>query len=168
MIAVPAQLDLFRPIVEVESGDPRTYAERFDLQNPHVMELLARLARRARARTGSARIGFRMVWEMARWMYVRSTRDDSGYRLNNNLQSWYARTLMQRFPDLKDAFQTRERSDGAKVRGRGNAAVIGSRRGDMPSPAAVSHSGSTPVAVERTHKESAAVSNTVALGSYPQ
>ena len=109
---VSAQLNLFRPIEAVEAGDPATYAERFDRANPHVMELLARLTRRAKARTNGTHIGFRMIWETARWMYVRSTRDDSGYKLNNNLQAWYARELMQRYNDLKDVFHTRERAKG--------------------------------------------------------
>jgi hypothetical protein len=108
---VSPQLDLFRPIVEVSEDidDRRPYPVRFHEQNPQVMELLARLTRRARARSTSQRVGFRMVWEMARWMYVRSTRDDSGFKLNNNLQAWYARELMTRFPDLAGVFHLRER-----------------------------------------------------------
>jgi hypothetical protein len=108
---VSPQLDLFRPLIEVgeDVDDSRPYPVRFHEHNPQVMELLARLTRRARARSASQRVGFRMVWEMARWMYVRSTRDDSGFKLNNCLQYFYSRELMRRYPDLADVFETRER-----------------------------------------------------------
>lgn len=128
VLAVPAQLDLFRPIAPTadrDSADLRPYPVRFHDDNPQVMELLARLARRARARSLNGRVGFRMVWETARWMYLRSTHDASGFKLNNNLQAWYVRELMARFPELEGAFFTRDHDDAHKVRSRGNAVANG-------------------------------------------
>lgn len=104
------QLNLFSPIADVVPLEDReAYGTAFHAANPHVMELLARLTRRMRARSGG-HIGFRAVWEHARWMYRYRTRDASGWKLNNNLQAWYSRELMARYVDLAGAFHTRERA----------------------------------------------------------
>jgi|GEM_PF-1387764 len=99
------QLGLFKPLQDVPARDDRdAYAADFDRANPELLELLARLTRRTRARAGTRRIGFRMVWEYARWMYHVHAGDGSAYKLNNNLQAWYARELMAAIPNWTASF----------------------------------------------------------------
>jgi len=92
----------------VFSGEP--YGARFHRRNPQVMELLVNLAREAKIELQTDHIGFRMIWERARYCYLRVLRDGSGYRLNNNAQAWFSREIMARYPDLAGAFHTRERA----------------------------------------------------------
>ena len=73
--------------------------------NPHVADMLARLARQARAR-GRTRIGMKMLFEVVRWEHTLTTTGE--FKLNNNLTSRYARLLMNEHPDLAGMFETRE------------------------------------------------------------
>src|SRR5690349_23522010 len=54
-----------------DEGDrPLTLAERFqafDESNPHITELLVRLARDWKRRTGRSKLGIAMLWERMRW-----------------------------------------------------------------------------------------------------
>ncbi len=92
----------------VFSGE--AYGARFHRRNPQVMDLLVKLAREAKIELQTDHVGFRMIWERARYCYLAVLRDGSGYRLNNNAQAWYSRALMERYPDLAGTFHTRERA----------------------------------------------------------
>ena len=82
--------------------------EAFHAANPHVYDLLARMARRARA-MGRKQIGIGMMFEVLRWNYlVRTEHAEGEFKLNNNFRSRYARLLTEREPDLADAFEMRE------------------------------------------------------------
>lgn len=78
----------------------------FHHAHPEVYDTLARLARQARAQ-GRERCGIKLLVEVARWETFLAGRED-GYRLNNSLVSRYARRLMDREPDLRGFFETRE------------------------------------------------------------
>ena len=87
---------------------PLTLAERFqafDEANPHVTELLVRLARDWKRDTGRDRLGIAMLWERLRWeLSVRTTETPV---LNNDYKAFFARKLMTEYPDLVGLFETR-------------------------------------------------------------
>jgi len=86
-------------------------AARFHRHNPHVIDLLAETTRRIKRDLGAECIGFRLVWELARYDYRLKTRDEeSAKKLNNNYQGWYSREIMSRYADLDGAFHVRERA----------------------------------------------------------
>lgn len=90
---------------------PHTIEEgflRFHHANPCVYQTLVRLARHARDK-GVERIGIGMLWERMRWdLSVETGSGREDFKLNNNYRSRYARLLMEREPDLRDLFETRE------------------------------------------------------------
>jgi hypothetical protein len=80
----------------------------FHAENPQVYATLVRLSREATVR-GRTRIGVGMLWEVMRWeMWLASSKDDEGWKLNNNFRSRYARMIMEREQDLADVFEIRE------------------------------------------------------------
>lgn len=97
-------------VVEVD-GRGLTIQQRFELfreANPWVEEALSRLALDLHAR-GRGRIGMKMLVEVVRWDYTRTTSDPtSSFRINNDFTSRYARILIERHPELGEAFETRE------------------------------------------------------------
>lgn len=89
--------------------ETRSMADRFakyDCENPQVYAVLRRLALQAR-RAGRARLGMKMLWEVARWQLSLSAADDSPFRLNNNYTAFYARKLMREEPELAGMFELR-------------------------------------------------------------
>lgn len=78
---------------------------RFHQENPQVYVELVRLARRLRDR-GSSRLSINMLFEVLRYRWALRTRGDI-FKLNNNYRSYYARMIMRREPDLRDAFELR-------------------------------------------------------------
>lgn len=78
---------------------------RFHSENPHVYDLLVRLARKVQAR-GKAQYSMKAIFEQARWFYhIEQGNED--FKLNNNLTSHYARLIMAQEADLKDFFEKR-------------------------------------------------------------
>ncbi len=103
------QMGLFdRRIVTINAHGmtlDQQFAE-FHEQNPHVYEMLRRLALDA-ARHGR-RLGIAMLFEVLRWQYAMGTNDPSSeFKLNNNYRAFYARLLMEKEPELQDYFETR-------------------------------------------------------------
>lgn len=97
------QIVVFRP------PDEQTLADnfaRFHAENPHVYELLAKLARRWLRHQTGRRCGIGMLYETARW-YLDARGNEKPVALNNNYRAFYARLLMEREPDLADIFETR-------------------------------------------------------------
>lgn len=80
----------------------------FHRANPWVYNALVALAHDMVDR-GHSRIGIGMLAEVIRWHYYRQTDDpSSGFKLNNNYRSRYARMIAAREPALADVFETRE------------------------------------------------------------
>lgn len=100
--AAPPRLPRRRP----DEGAIQQAFETFHAANPQVYDTLVRLARQYRARVDTTP-GIGMLWEVMRWTIAMETRDVSVWKLNNNLRSRYARRIMEREPDLADAFETR-------------------------------------------------------------
>lgn len=82
--------------------------EDFHDLNPWVYSDLVILTRDLVNR-GHRRVGIGMLFEVLRWQRMMSTQDNaSGFKLNNNYRSRYARLIMDNEPDLRDVFETRE------------------------------------------------------------
>lgn len=87
---------------------PTTQArfEKFHADNPHVYQLLVKLAREWMSSSGQTKLGIRTLWERMRWELALTT-DAEDYRLNNNYTSFYARMIQAQEPDLHDLFEQR-------------------------------------------------------------
>jgi len=92
-----------------ESRLDRAFAK-FHGENPAVYRKLVRLARDLRQR-GHRRLGIGMLFEVLRWQHYLETTDVTGYKLNNNHRSRYARLIMDTEADLGDIFALRELAD---------------------------------------------------------
>lgn len=113
MNPLPASEQLALPVmsmVEPEPLDPEaTIGERFEAfhaANPWVYETLEKLTADWIAR-GKTRIGMKMLVEVLRWQYGRTTTDSTPFKLNNNYTSRYARQLIAEHPEWAGAFETR-------------------------------------------------------------
>lgn len=73
---------------------------------PWVWADVKMLAVQAR-REGRSRIGIAALFEVARWNTKREERDASGFKLDNSMRAYYARSLMQEIPELAGLFETR-------------------------------------------------------------
>jgi hypothetical protein len=80
--------------------------ERFHTANPHVYTVMVNLARQWVNRTKRGKLGFRMLWERARWEIAMTTVDDL-YKLNDHYCPYYARLIMYLEPDLDQLFDLR-------------------------------------------------------------
>lgn len=78
----------------------------FHRENPHVYQILVRLAREARTR-GKTRLGVKALWERMRWDIWMQTEDDDEFKLNNNFTSRYARLIVRQEPDIAGMFELR-------------------------------------------------------------
>lgn len=96
------------PLVTPEYAEHLTIAERFaafHAANPHVADALELLA--AQWLAFHKRVGVKALAERLRWESGIQTSGDA-YRINNSFTSLYARLLIERRPDWKDAIRTRE------------------------------------------------------------
>jgi hypothetical protein len=96
-----------QPGATPEHGSIEEQFRRFHAENPHVYRELVRLARQARA-AGAERLGMKQLFEVLRWEHQVRTSDWTGFRLNNNYTSYYARQIMDQEPDLRGVFETRQ------------------------------------------------------------
>ena len=105
-----AQLALFSrrvvPIGKKRGPIPERFRE-FHALNPHIYLALCMVAREYREATGRQRIGVKMLWEELRYRFALRTRGEAEYALDNSYTAYYSRLIMQREPDLADAFETR-------------------------------------------------------------
>lgn len=110
---VPTLWDSIEPPPVVESIDPSpgSIQEAFDAfhrDNRWVYDALRKLALDLVGR-GRTKIGMKMLFEVVRWQYQRSTTDESSpFMINNNFTSRYARLLMDSEPALAGIFEVRE------------------------------------------------------------
>lgn len=80
----------------------------FHAANGWVYEALVKMARDLIAQ-GRTRIGIKMLFEVLRWHYYRSTTDaSSDFKINNNYAPHYARLIMSNEPALDGIFGTRK------------------------------------------------------------
>ena len=86
----------------------------FHLENPHVYDLLLRLAREAQA-AGKTKLGVNTLYTRARWDLWLATKDraDPDLKLNDGYTSRYARLLMKE-PGLEGFFEVRRLRSGGR------------------------------------------------------
>lgn len=97
------------PISEPEYAAELTIAQRFEAfhqANPHVAKALEALAAQWLKRHDRA--SMKALFERLRWESGLQTHGEA-YRLNNDFTAHYARLLIERRPQWRDAFQLRER-----------------------------------------------------------
>lgn len=93
-------------VVDDPKLTPAQRFEKFHAANPHVYEALKQLALDLVER-GHEKIGIGMLFEVVRWQHAMRTSDESGYKLNNDYRSRYARLLMAQETRLAGVFETR-------------------------------------------------------------
>lgn len=96
-------------LIETEHLDSiQSRFEAFDALNPWVYRRLVEMTYDLVNR-GHHRIGIAMLFEVLRWQTMMSTTDPShsGFKLNNDYRSRYARKIMADHPALAGVFETR-------------------------------------------------------------
>lgn len=90
--------------------------QEFHKNNPHVYDILVRLARQAK-KTGKIKMSVVLLVQVARWELMFTTKSDDGYKINNSFTSRYARLIMENEEDLDGFFEIRQLArEGAKYR----------------------------------------------------
>ena len=77
----------------------------FRHDNPHVEAELVKLARQLISR-GHQKYSIKALFEITRWHRALQTTDED-FKLNNNYAPYYARDLMDEYPDLEGFFNLR-------------------------------------------------------------
>lgn len=95
-------LDYSKPLTNEEK-----FAQ-FHRQNPHVFELIERMAAR-KISEGATRIGIGHLCERLRYETTTQTVDaHSTFRVNNTYRAFYARLLIEKHPQWQGIIATRE------------------------------------------------------------
>ena len=79
----------------------------FHQNNLHVYIALRQLALGLVDR-GHTKIGIGQLFEVLRWQHAMRTRDDSGFKLNNDYRAFYSRMLAKNEPRLANVFEMRK------------------------------------------------------------
>ena len=93
------QSDLFEPTAEEKF-------RRYHRDNPHVFQLFKRFANEVRL-AGHRRYSAVAIVNRIRWHFSVETKGDS-FKMNNNYTAFYARLLVQNYPEFEDFFEFRE------------------------------------------------------------
>ena len=80
---------------------------KFHSENPHVYELFKKYTNAAIA-TGRGNYSAYAIFERIRWHQDIETRDDLGFKLNNNHRPYYARLFAAQYPKKSGFFRTRQ------------------------------------------------------------
>jgi len=83
----------------------QTFSE-YDKENPHVYEAFKRFAYQAR-RVGHKHYSARGIFHRMRWHMAVETKDDLGFKINNNYSRDYTLKLIEEDPSFKGFFRTR-------------------------------------------------------------
>lgn len=101
----PAFLDAPDAVASDDGSIEQRFVE-FHAANPWVYVALVRLARDFRRR-GKDRVGIKMLVEVVRWEFLRSTTSTDRFKINNSFTSRYARLVAAQEPDLASMFCVR-------------------------------------------------------------
>ncbi len=107
-ITEAGQIVVYRP----EEHSLEDNFKRFHAENPHVYEMLVKLARRWKRRNPN-RCGIGMLFETARW-YLHLQGEGEPMHLNNNYRAFYARLIMDQELDLDGIFEIRRQRTDAR------------------------------------------------------
>lgn len=78
----------------------------FDSENPKIWELLVKFSKEAK-NAGIEKLGISLLIERIRWELAVVTKSTDGYKINNNHRAFYARKLMDNYPELTGMFKIR-------------------------------------------------------------
>lgn len=107
-IAVRAHLNAAYKKPPKES--PEVRAERFIKQHPEVWQNFVRFCEEAR-KAGHTRMGVDVVFGRMRWETMMKTKDEEGYKMNNDYKAPFARKLMKERPEFDGFFVTRSHGE---------------------------------------------------------
>lgn len=82
--------------------------EQFDKENPHVYALFVKYARQVK-NSGFDRFSAKAIFERLRWHLNFETHDFQPFKLNNSYTAFYARKVIEEFPEFVNFFELRER-----------------------------------------------------------
>lgn len=105
VLVIPSLFDE-PPIIVERPLTPREKWEDFHKNNLHVYIALRQLALDLVDR-GFEHYAIATLFEVARWQHSMRTKDETGYKLNNNYRAYYSRLLMENEPRLAGFFETR-------------------------------------------------------------
>ena len=80
--------------------------KQFDSSNPHVYETFKRFAYEV-LDSGRKKYSANGIFERMRWHTEIETRGDP-FKLSNNYRAYYARKLMDEFPEFSEFFKTKK------------------------------------------------------------
>jgi len=80
--------------------------ETYHKDNPHVYDLFVRFAKEAKE-SGRDKFSAYAIFERIRWFVDVETRGDR-FKVNNNYRPYYARKMMEEYPEFHDFFHIRE------------------------------------------------------------
>lgn len=96
------QSDLFADVKGI-----RKRFEDFHLQHPNVYLLFEKFAVALIAK-GHKKLGAKMIIERIRWEYATNSKDDQGFKINNDFTAHYSRMFIRNHPQYKEYFEFRE------------------------------------------------------------
>jgi len=82
--------------------------EKFHAANPHVYARVLEIALYLR-QLGFKKCGISLIFERMRWTESIKTKDDRGFKLQNNFRACYARLAMREYEELFGFFRLRRR-----------------------------------------------------------
>ena len=82
---------------------------RYHRQNPHVYDLLVRIAREGKA-LGMSRWSIAAAFEIARWERRFDVKSGRKFKLPNEFRAMYSRLIMMQEPDLLNYFHAKKSS----------------------------------------------------------
>ena len=80
---------------------------KYHAENPHVWALFKKYTNAA-IQTGRGNYSAYAIFERIRWHQDIETRDDLGFKLNNNHRPYYARLFQAQYPKKAEFFRTRQ------------------------------------------------------------
>lgn len=86
--------------------DNREAFNQYDQENPQVFRSLLAFAFEAR-RAGINHLGMRLLFERARWDFKLRTDSRDGFKINNNYAPYYARKIIEQYPEFAGFFELR-------------------------------------------------------------
>lgn len=96
------QLDLFN----ANSSQYLSFL-RFHEQYPQVYRLFEQFAKQLLDKKWE-KVGSKMIIERIRWEVATGSKDEDGFKINNNYTCYYSRMFMQNNPQYGQCFETRE------------------------------------------------------------
>jgi hypothetical protein len=91
-----------------EKQDQKSLQEKFftyDQENPDIWKAFEKFSLEA-ASKGRKYIGAKMIYERIRWYTQIEAK--TGFKINNNYTSYYARKFQEEYPQLEGLFRTRK------------------------------------------------------------